>query len=81
MEHVRRADDANNTGIILPIHDMFCEWKGVGGPVADKGDTAPGHQGDDDAKAEKKDKTDTVGGGLEAPGANMNSINAFGCES
>jgi len=80
MEDVRRADDANNAGIVVSIHNMFCERKGVGGPIADKGDAAPGHQGDDDAKAEKKDETDAVSGGLEAVGTSMDSINAFGYE-
>ena len=50
------------------------------GAVADKSDATPGHEGDDDAKAEKKDETDAVGGGLETVNPGMNPINAFGCE-
>ena len=48
------------------------------GAVADKSDATPGHEGDNDAKAEKKDKTDAVGGRLETVNPRMNPINAFG---
>ena len=59
---------------------MFCEREGVGGAIADKSNATPCHEGDDDAKAEEKDKTDPVGGRLETVRPRMNSINAFGCE-
>ena len=52
----------------------------MGGAIADKSDATPGHEGDDDAKAEKKDETDAVGGGLETVSSRVNPINAFGCE-
>ena len=52
----------------------------MGGAVADKSDATPGHEGDDNTKAEKKDKTDAVGGRLETVSSRMNGINAFGCE-
>jgi len=52
----------------------------VGGAVADKSDATPCHEGDDDAKPEKKDETDAVGGGLETVSPRMDSIYAFGCE-
>ena len=52
----------------------------MGSPVADKRDTTPRHEGDDDAKTEKEDKTYPVGGGLETVRPSMNSVNAFGCE-
>ena len=52
----------------------------MGCAVADKSDATPCHEGDDDAKAEKKDETDAVGGGLETVSPRMDGINAFGCE-
>jgi hypothetical protein len=79
MEGVRRADYTNNAGIVTAVHDMFCERKGVGGAIANKGDTTPGHEGDDDTKAEKKDETDAIRGGLETVGTGIDSINTFGC--
>ena len=59
---------------------MFCVRKGVRGPVADESDATPRHEGDDDAKTEKKDETDPVGSRLKTVGARMDSINAFGCD-
>ena len=52
----------------------------MGCAVANESDATPGHGGDDDAEAEKKDKTDAVGGVSGTFIRRMDSINAFGCE-
>ena len=52
----------------------------MGCAVANEGDATPDHEGEDDAKAENKDKTHAVGGVFETVTSRMDSINAFGCE-
>ena len=59
---------------------MFRERKAVGCAVANECDATPDHEGEDDAKAEKKDKTHAVGGVSETVTPRVDSINAFGCE-
>jgi len=53
----------------------------VGGTVAEKGNSTPSHERDDDSETEKKDEADSVGGRVETIGPSVDSIDTFGCTS
>jgi hypothetical protein len=59
---------------------MLGELKLVRRAVAEKRDPSPGHERDDDSKAQQEDETNPVGSRVDTLCAHVDGINALGCK-